>query len=323
MSIENKEEEFHNVLFKAYYDPNSTVAFSTCERLFDYVKKCGWHVPKSDVLNWLRKQKTYTLHKDRRIKFKRNHYNITNIDDLWEMDLIDMQKMSRSNMGFKYILAVIDTFSKYAWCIPIKRKTPDEIIRGFNVIFASTKRRPIKIQSDKGSEFVAKSVKAFFAQNDIDFFTTRDPATKACICERFIRTIKGIIYKYFTHTSANRYIDILESLVFLYNNRFHSSIGRNPADVNANNILEVWEYMRDKRERTVTKSKITKLRVGDTVRIANPKITFDKGYKPKWSTEKFTVVKIHLREPVVYNIKDDSGCIIDGNFYEQELQKVD
>lgn len=319
--MSNENQKLHNVLFKAYYDPNSTVAFSSCDRLFNFMKKNGIQGSKSDVIDWLQNQQTYTLHKERRVKFNRNHYNITNIDDLWEMDLIDMQKFSRNNNGHKYILAVIDCFSKYAWCIPIKRKVPDEIIRGFNVIFSSTKRKPIKIQSDKGREFVNNKVKTYFMQNGINFFTTRDPATKAAICERFIRTIKGIIYKYFTYTSAKLYIDVLDSLVFLYNNRFHSSIGTKPADVNEHNILNVWNYVRKKREKAGTR-KCAKLHVGDKVRISNPKVTFEKGYNPKWSLEKFVVDKVHLRVPVVYNIKDETGNIINGNFYEEELQKV-
>lgn len=324
MSNKNEivNEKLNNVLLNAYYDPNSTVAFSSCDRLFNFIKKSGIQVSKAYVTKWMQKQQTYTLHKDRRLKFKRNHYNITNIDDLWEMDLIDMQKFSRNNNGHKYILAVIDCFSKYAWCVPIKRKTPDEIIRGFNVIFSATNRRPMKIQSDKGREFVNKSVKSYFMQNDIIFFTTRDPTTKAAICERFIRSIKGIIYKYFTHISSNRYVDVLGSLLFLYNNRVHSTIGMNPNDVNENNILNVWQYMRNKREKATVR-RAAKLHVGDIVRVCNPKIVFEKGYKPKWSTERFTVVKVHLRIPVVYNIKDETGNIINGNFYEEELQKIE
>lgn len=216
MSNENQKVKLHNVLFKAYYDPNSTAAFSSRDRLFNCIKKNGVQASKYDVSEWLQKQPTYTLHKDRRLKFRRNHYNITNMDDLWEMDLIDMQKFSRNNNGNKFILAVIDCFSKYAWCIPIKRKIPDKIIKGFDIIFSLTNRVPSKIQSDKGREFVNKKVKDYFIQKETNFFTTRDPATKAAICERFIRTIKGIIYKYFTYTSKSRYIDVLESLVFIY-----------------------------------------------------------------------------------------------------------
>lgn len=94
----------------------SPAGFSSAERLHDFIKKNHFsHISKAVVMKWLRKQPTYALHKDRRVRFKRNHYNITNMDDLWEMDLIEMQKFSRVNKGHKFILAVIDCFSKFAW----------------------------------------------------------------------------------------------------------------------------------------------------------------------------------------------------------------
>lgn len=319
--MENNQN-LSSIFSNAYYNPLSPAAFSSCERLFAHLKKAGVCLSRKEVSKWLRSQPTYTLHKNRRIKFKRSHYNITNIDDLWEMDLIDMQKYSRNNKGNKYILAVIDCFSKFAWCIPIKRKTPAEIIRGFDEIFSSTIRRPIKIQSDKGREFVNKHVKRYFEDKDIHFFTTYDPATKAAICERFIRTIKSLIYKYFTYVKSNKYVDVLQSLMFVYNNRIHSTIGMSPASVNENNILQVWRNTQRKRETSFTRP-IPILQVDDIVRVSNPKTVFEKGYKPKWSTEKFSVVKVHRRNPVVYNIKDDTGSVIKGNFYESELQKID
>lgn len=317
------KQDIESILLNAYYSPNSPAGFSSVERLFDFVReKYKLNVPKTLIIKWLRKQPTYTLHRDRRTKFKRNRYIITNIDDLWEMDLIDMQKFSRNNNGNRFILAVIDCFSKFVWCVPIKRKTPDEIVKAFDHIFSKTSRRPVKIQSDKGREFVNKNVKSYFACKDISFFTTRDPAIKAAICERFIRTIKGIIYKYFTHTSSTRYNDVLDSLVFLYNNRLHSTIGTTPASVTENNILEVWKHTQKKYENARNKPN-PKFHVGDFVRVSNPKSTFEKGYNPKWSDEKFSIVKVLLRRPIVYTIKDNLGVVISGNFYESELQKID
>lgn len=315
-------QKLSTIFSDAYYNPLSSAAFSSCERLFTHLKKKGVRLSRKHVSDWMRSQPTYSLHKNRRIKFKRNHYNITNIDDLWEMDLIDMQNYSRNNKGNKYILAVIDCFSKFAWCIAIKRKTPAEIIKGFDEIFSSTSRKPIKIQSDNGREFVNKHVKAYFTEKNIHFFTTRDPATKAAICERFIRTIKNLIYKYFTYTKANKYVEVLQNLMFVYNNRIHSTIGVPPADVNENNVLEVWQYSQRKLKKSFLRTS-PKLSVGDIVRVANPKSVFEKGYKPIWSTEKFLVVKVHRRKPVIYNIKDESGTVINGNFYESELQRIE
>lgn len=236
------------------------------------------------------------------------------------MDLIDMQKFSRKNKGNKYILAIIDCFSRFAWCVPIKRKIPSEIIRAFGILFSTTSRRPVRIQSDKGKEFVNKTVKTYLSENEIEFFTARDPATKASICERFIRTMKGLIYKYFTYTASTNYFDVLDGLTFIYNNRVHSSIGIPPANVNESNVLKVWNHMQKKRTKSIKKPK---LGIGDFVRIANPKVTFEKGYTPKWSDEIFSIDRVLRRRPVVYNIKDSDGRTIDANFYENELQKID
>lgn len=318
---ENNKRKLESILFQAYYDHNSPGAYSSAERLYNFVKRnFTIDVSRKKVSEWLQNQRTFTIHRSRRIRFKRNHYNITNIDDLWEMDLIDMQKFSRNNKGNRYIIAIIDCFSRFAWCIAIKSKTPGEIIRAFDVIFSGTSRRPVKVQSDKGKEFDNRNVKKYLSEKNIGFQTTRDPATKAAICERFIRTIKGIIFKYFTHTKTTKYIDVIDGLTFIYNNRIHSSIGIHPADVNDSNVLTVWEYMEKKRGKSIKKK--PKLAVGEYVRIANPKVTFEKGYKPKWSDEIFLIDRVLRRNPVVYNIKDSGGITISANFYENELQKI-
>lgn len=321
MSKENKKT-LESILFKVYYDYNSPGAYSSVERLYNFVKQnYDIHVTRKKVIEWLRKQRTFTIHRSRRIRFKRNHYNILNIDDLWEMDLIDMQKFSKNNKGYRYIMAVIDCFSRFVWCVPIKRKIPSEIKRAFDVIFSITTRRPIKCQSDKGKEFDNRTMKNYFTEHEIEYRTTRDPAIKASICERFIRTIKSIIFKYFTHAVSTKYIDVLDGILFIYNNRIHSSIGISPAAVNESNVLTVWEFMQKKRKKKTSTTR-NKLNVGDFVRISNPKTTFEKGYMPKWSDEIFSIERVLCRTPVVYNIKDCDGIIINANFYESELQKV-
>ena len=106
-------ENLDSVLFQVYYDHTSPGAFSSAERLYQFVKKnYDIDVTRKKVVEWLQKQRTFTIHKSRRIRFERNHYNISNIDDLWEMDLIDMQQFSWHNKGNRYIMAVIDCFSQ-------------------------------------------------------------------------------------------------------------------------------------------------------------------------------------------------------------------
>lgn len=316
------EAKNESILSNIYYNANNPAAFSTSSRIFTYLKNKGIDMKKQDIINWLQKQNTHTLHRDRRIRFERRKYNITNIDDLWEMDLMDMQAISRKNGGNKYILAVIDCFSKYAWCIPIKRKTPSEVLKAIDILFSSTERRPITIQSDKGREFDNKVVRKYFTEMEISYKTTKDPVTKASICERFIRTIKSIIFKYFTYTNTNRYVDVLSSLLYVYNNRTHSTIGMPPSQVNEKNILKVWTYMNKRKIKSSFNYCTPKYCDGDIVRISNSKKVFDKGYKPKWSNEIFTVEKCILTKPISYRLKDSNDIPINGDFYESELQKI-
>ena len=83
-----------------------------------------------------------------------------------------MIKYSKQNNNYKYILTVIDSFSKYSWCYPLKNKNSNEIINCFKDIFKKSKRKPKMIQSDEGSEFTNKSVQKFFKDDNIKWYHT-------------------------------------------------------------------------------------------------------------------------------------------------------
>lgn len=231
---------------------------------------------------------------------------------------MDMQSLSRKNKGYNYILAVIDGFSKFGWCVPIKKKQPSEIIRGFKIIFEKCNYRPKNLHTDKGREFVNNMFQNFLDCNGVKFHKASDPVTKAAICERYIRTMKALIYKYFTYTGTDRYCDILEGLVALYNSQRHRSIGMAPVDVNEKNILQVWHNL-NKRPGI---KRLPLLKCGDLVRLAKPKEVFDKSYKPVWTNEIFVVRKVISHNQPVYRITDLEGNDLNGSFYEPELQKV-
>lgn len=317
---DDDEKDYEKLLEEIFYGVDSPAAYSGATNLLREARKINKKIDKKVVERWLEKQKAYVFHKDRRLKFKRSSYNVGNIDDLWQTDLIDLQKFSWHNKGYRYIVAVIDCFSKFAWCVPIKKKTSDEIIRAFRLIFAKTARRPVNLQSDKGREFTNKNFRDFLDQHSINFFTANDPATKASICERFIKTIKVLMFKYFTHKNTQVYYDVLDTLVNIYNNRHHRSINMAPSAVNDTNVLEVWRNLRRFADRRTIHPKYS---VGDYVLISDTKNVFDKGYKPKWSTELFRVNKVSLHQPVTYRLVDSDNKPIHGIFYEPELQRID
>lgn len=301
-----------------YYDITNPAALSSIRRFKKSLKKQGLTTEAKSALNWLQGQKPYTLHRARRVRFQRNKYSLTNIGDFWQADLMDMQPLSRKNKGYKYILAVIDCFSKFGWCVPIKKKQPAEIIRGFKIIFEKCHYKPRNLHTDKGREFVNKPFQVFLECNNVKFYKATDPATKAAICERYIRTMKSLIYRYFTYTGTHRYCDVLENLVTLYNNRWHRSIEMTPADVNETNILQVWKNLN--KDNCIKRRPL--LKCGDFVRLAKPKEVFDKGYKPIWTYEIFVIRKVIPHQQPVYRVADLNGNDLTGMFYEPELQKV-
>ena len=133
-------------------------------------------------------------------------------DNIWGVDLADMQLLSKYNKGIRFLLCVIDIFSKYASVVPLKDKKGISIVKAFQIILKqSNSRKPNKIWVDKGSEFYNAYFKKRLRDNDIVMYSTHNEG-KSVVAERFIRTLKSKIYKYMTSISKNVYIDKLDNI---------------------------------------------------------------------------------------------------------------
>lgn len=312
------------VINDIYYDVRHPAGYSSLEKLS---KAMHGHMSKDDVKKWLQSQETYTLHKPVHRKISRNKYILSNFNELWQADLSDMRTYSQHNDGFKYILCVIDVFSKYAFARSMKNKNSETVRECFESIFIEANATPRHIQSDKGTEFVSKHVQQYFKERGINYYTTNNPDIKASIVERFQRTLKMRMWRYFTHKNTYRYVDILSDLLFAYNHSYHSSIKMRPCDVNSNNIMTVWTNLYDRGKHKISDNsklkKRPKYHIGDHVRITKYKHIFQKGYESNWSDEVFIISSIIERSPwVVYTLKDLQNESIVGTFYEKELQQV-
>ena len=169
-----------------------------------------------------------------------------------------MQLTSKFNKGFRFLLCVIDIFSKYDWDVPLKDKQGVSIVNAFQKILKESDRKPNKIWVDNGSEFYNSSFKKWLKDNDIEMYLIHNEG-KSVVAERFIRTLRTKIYKYMTSVSKNVYIDELDDIVDEYNNAYHRKIKMKPVDVKDNTYIDF------KKE---VKNKDTKLKVGDHVRIS-------------------------------------------------------
>ena len=160
-------------------------------------------------------------------------------DNIWGVDLADMQLLSQFNKGFRFLLYVIDIFTKYAWVVPSKDKKDISIVNAFQKILKECNRKPNKIWVDKGREFYNNYFKKWLRDNNIEMYSTHNEG-KSVIAERFIRTLKDKTYKYMTSISKIVYIDKLDDIVKEYNNTYHKSIKMKRADVkdNSTSILK-------------------------------------------------------------------------------------
>ncbi|WAR13645.1 YMD3-like protein [Mya arenaria] len=188
---------------------------------------------------------------------------------------------------------------------------------------AIKERKPKKMWADKGKEFYNKDV-----QNLVEIYSTENEE-KSSVVERWNRTMKEKMWKYFSANSTNKYIDILNDLVDQYNGTKHSSIKMTPVETSMKkNENRVYKNLYAERKAPGTlcqplASSKPKYPVGDRVRITKKKKTFEKGYTPRWTEEVFSVSEIQYTNPVTYKIKDYNKEEIQGTFYEQELQKTD
>ena len=204
------------------------------------------------------------------------------VDDIWAADLVDMSSFSRWNKGYKYLLTVIDVFSKYGWMVSLKTKTGKEVAQAFRKLFRNG--HPWRLWTDKGTEFYNKQLKPVLTANNVMLYSTENEE-KSSVVERWNRTMKNIMC---TANNTQKYIDVLPSMVEKYNNTYHWSIKLTPSDAR-NPARYQHAYNALYAKVNAPKATSPKFHVADKVLITRKKGTFEKGFTPNWSEEVFTI----------------------------------
>lgn len=179
----DKEKKLEQMVLKTYYDFSNPGSYGGLARL---QKATG--VPLKKLKAIMRKNLIYALHKPVRVNYGTNPTVANSIDHQWAADLADMKNLSKYNKGIKYLLTVVDVLNKYAWVVPMKNKTGAEQKRAFESILQEG-RKPLGLQTDKGSEFFNKPFQEYLKERKINHFNTESD-TKASVVERFNRMLK-------------------------------------------------------------------------------------------------------------------------------------
>ena len=265
-------------------------------------------------VNW-NSQLADELHKPIIKNFPKQKVHVNGIDKIWAADLVEMQAFSKSNRGVRYLLTVIDVFLKYGWMLPLKDKTGKSVADAFKEIFKKSKRKPEKLWTDKGQEYYNKHVKELGAE----LYSTENEK-KSSVAERWNRTMKEKMFKYFTANNTNKHTDVLDDFVVRYNNMRHSSIKMTAVEASKKeNEVRVYRNLYPDLTRRPMRAKF---KTGDKIRIQKKKGLFEKGFTPNWIEEMFTVSKIQRTNPVTYKITDYNDEEVQGTFCEKELQKT-
>ena len=237
-----------------------------------------------------------------------------------------MVGLQRENGGHRYILTVIDIFSKFAWGVPVKNKDSKSVRDAFNTVLASSDpRKPERLQTDKGKEFFNREFTELMRKNEIQHFASESDQ-KAAVVERFNRTLKTRIWTYLSAKRTKKWADVLPAILNSYNGSYHRSIGMAPNKVTADDQDRIWTRLYGDGD---THLKRKHIEDGATVRISRVKGVFDKGYLPNWSREQFTVSSTvpvtdkrgRNSRPVV-TLKDESGEELRGKWYPEEIQRI-
>ncbi len=319
-----KETQFEKRLRKIFYTPKQGASFSGISQLRKAIKddKSIKRKPKNltqKITQWLSYQDTATLHKPIRRKFQRSKVVVNGIDDQWQTDLICLSKeIAAANKKHRFILTCIDILSKYGWAVPLKDKRGRTLVTAFKTILKSG-RKCNRLQSDQGKEYTNRIFQKFLKDNKIEFFTTFNEETKASVCERYNKTLKSKLWKYFTKNSTLKFLPVLDDMIWSYNHSWHRSIQMQPAQVNRMNQEDVWQRLYGS---SLPKSTKCTLKPGDLIRISKYKGKFQKGYLPSWSEEIFSVHKVLNTQPVRLKVVDEAGCVLKGSFYTWEVQKI-
>lgn len=307
------------ILREIYYDLTHPASYGSIEGLYNAAVKDDKSITKDYVKTWLQKQHVYTVHAPIRRKFPRRKTIASGLYYQMQMDLVDLSSISRKNKGYKFLLTAIDIFNRKAFVVPLKSKRDVEVRNAIARIF--TNYPPVRyLQTDLGKEFHNRLLKTYLTSRNIKLFSPSSD-TKSAIVERFNRTLKQKMFKYFTANHTVKYVDVLDGLVDAYNNKFHRSLGMSPNAVTHKNQSEVWCRQYGAYLLGYRRGKF-KFAVADNVRISKLARQFRKGYLPGYTDEVFVIDQRLATVPVTYRLKDKSGEVLIGTFYQPELQLV-
>jgi len=303
---------------KYYYDPET--GFISSQRLYEKMKAEGYKVTLEQVKDVVEKQVTYQTHKQVQVR-KKNFEKIVSPskNNNWQMDLLDVSKYSKFNKGNNWLMNTVDVYTRKAHSVPMKSKTTGESLRAFKETMKEL-GTPKNLNTDLESAFLSKEFQSLLNENKIEHWKF-DPDKKRnnAIVERFNRTMREVMAKYFYARDTKKYLDVLDELLKNYNNSEHRTIGTTPNQVWNGKEKPLGDSITEKFDDIDESKLIQDIKVGDWVRVIKQYDIFKKRSAEKaYSKTLYEVIK---KEGKRFTVKSKKGETQERVGWE--LQKID
>jgi Integrase core domain/Chromo (CHRromatin Organisation MOdifier) domain len=309
------------MLKNAWINKNKKYAFSGISKIYEHYKGA---FPIKKIQDQLSEIQTYTRHKEGKKISKFNPFFVHKTDEMWQLDIMYLPNYKKESKGYKYLLCVLDVFSRKMFIRKLRKKDTSTIVRKFDDILLEVDRIPEKIVVDKGSEFKSQLFKQFCEGMGINLIFTYNE-TKAAHVERAQRSFQNILYRILEEHQTRDFLRYLNDTLEIYNNRVNRTIGYSPNFAYIPENHEKISINLEKHYNTANKKTIKpRFKKGDCVRIREVKHAFSRGYHPNFTEEIFKVKKVLINLPIPrYIISNYTGEeVIKGSFYGNELTLV-
>ena len=312
-------ESKRKYLADIYFSPSNPVAFSGINKVWKYVRK-DKKVTKSELKEFLLEQDVYTSFQPHTRRFKRRKIVSPHPNAIFGSDVGYMTAFANDNNGYGYFVVFIDLFTRFAWTYPLKTLRGQEMTQTLSILFKDTKCE--KLFTDKGSEYMNKSVTALLKKEDVEHYTSLNE-TKVAHAERLIKHIKRKLYQNMYHSNSYSWVQALEEITVAYNNSYHRSIQMTPIEAKTADQYIVWNnqyYKGKKATRTIKLKNLKRKRaykflLGDRVKLSVNKRPFEREYDERYTTEVFTIYDRSIEEGFdTYKVKDEQNEAILGTF---------
>jgi hypothetical protein len=318
-------KEFDDYMKKVYFDRSHPGAFGGLNKIWlsikgDAERPAG--LTKKIVTKWLSAQEVYQVYTEPQSDYPTEAIIVEYPDQMWDIDILVLHDERRQlNKNFRYLLGVIDLFSRYVWVRLLKRKTATETAEAFRSILQEG-RVCEKLRGDSGQEFLGKAFTQLLKEQQIPYIRAFG-FVKANYIERWFRTFQQKYYRYAYHNTTLKFVDAIQDIVRSYNATVHGTTGFRPDQVDQSNTLALYDRVYQPILHKRAREKVNpSLRVGDLVRLSYFKDKFKRGYTTKWTEEVFEVWAVVKSHPPRYKIRDLLQEPILGSHYTEDLKLV-